>query len=175
MQQTVGADTSDSSSRRALSGGSRAYVCLSCVALLVLLTRISADWMLEVHGSGVSMADAPQYANAGAMSGIGCSRRTTPSYNFAARNYARYPAFHMPYHPPRTRSPRLFFSITGVSYDLPVCSWRCVCSSGVFFLAFLRRTGCNRAGALAGALLLITMPQVAYGAATRCPTSRAWR
>jgi 4-amino-4-deoxy-L-arabinose transferase-like glycosyltransferase len=135
------------------------------LALLVLLSVSLLIGCWNVHGSGALWPDAPQYANAGAMVRDWLfSGELLHPYNFAARNYARYPAFHMPYHPPAYPVLLgLFFSITGVSYgSARLFVALCLFVAGVFFLAFLRRTGCNRAGALAGALLLITMPQVAY-------------
>jgi hypothetical protein len=43
-------------------------------------------------------------------------RDLTRPYEFAVRNYARYPAFSIPYHPGVSGLLGLFFVVTGVSY-----------------------------------------------------------
>ena len=66
---------------------------LLAIALLVACSNLS--------GSGPLWPDAPQYANAGAMFHDWYrSGDYLHLVQFARDSYARYPAFHMPYHPP---------------------------------------------------------------------------
>src|SRR6478752_8100386 len=68
--------------------------------------------------SGPLWPDGPQYANAAAMIHDWLqSGRLLHPYEFAQQNYARMPAFHLPYHPPFYPGLlALFFTVTGVSY-----------------------------------------------------------
>src|SRR5437867_10191362 len=56
---------------------------------------------VNLSHSGLLWSDGPQYANAGAMihDWLNSGEILHP-YDFARQNYARYPAFHIPYHPP---------------------------------------------------------------------------
>ncbi len=85
-------------------------------------------------------------------------------WEFAQRNYSQYPAFHLPYHPPVYPGLlALFFSVTGVSYAagryfIALCLGAAAC----FLFAILRRTGTGLPAAFCGALLFVTLPEVAY-------------
>src|SRR5829696_9166798 len=74
------------------------YDLIICAALLSTAVPIA---FYNVSGSGPLWPDAPQYANAGAMIHDWLlSGEVLQPYEFAKRNYAQYPAFHLPYHPP---------------------------------------------------------------------------
>jgi 4-amino-4-deoxy-L-arabinose transferase-like glycosyltransferase len=129
---------------------------LVAVALVVGLYGVSSG--------GPLMPDSPRYANGACM-----MRDWMLSGNylhpvaFAQENYAQYPGFNIPFHPPGY--PGLLgtlYLITGVSYF-----WgrafiaACLALSGCFAFAVSRRLGVGAAGAWAGALLLITLPEIA--------------
>jgi hypothetical protein len=114
--------------------------------------------------SGPLWPDGPQYANAAAMIHDWLqSGSLLHPYEFAKQNYARMPAFHIPYHPPFYPALlALFFSITGVSYFsarlfVALCLWL----SGCFFYLILTRCRVRQSVAVACSLLLITFPEVA--------------
>jgi len=83
---------------------------------------------------------------------------------FARDNYARYPAFHMPYHPPAYPALLgLFFLIAGVSAAsarvfIALCLWLAGCS----FYAILRRVGIGSRVAFWSTVVFLTVPEIAY-------------
>src|SRR5689334_12905789 len=89
------------------------FVCCAVIALVALWIGCAG-----YQDSGPLWPDSPQYLNAAVMIRDWIfSQEFQHPFQFAARNYARYPAFHLPYHPPVY--PGLlgvFFAIAGVSY-----------------------------------------------------------
>ena len=119
----------------------------------------------DVNGSGPLWPDAPQYANAGAMMRDWLfSGELSQPYEFALSNYVQYPAFHLPYHPPAYPALLgLFFSIGGVSYlsarlFIALCLWVAAC----FFHAIVREKGIAPLNSLAGALIFLSLPEIAF-------------
>ena len=132
-----------------------------CLALFVAAVAVGC---LRLEESGPLWADAPQYANAGAMIRDWLtSGQLLQPFAFAQANYAQYPAFSVPYHPPAYPALLgMFFLAADVSYEsarlfiallLGVAGW--------FFYAILRRSSVERAAAFGCALLFLTMPEVA--------------
>ena len=117
-----------------------------------------------IADSGTLWGDGPQYANAGAMirDAVRSGQLLHP-FEFARANYAQYPAFSLPYHPPGY--PALlgaFFLLTGVSYESArVFIALLLGVAGCAFYATLRRSLVGRIPAIACTLLLLTMPEVA--------------
>jgi hypothetical protein len=80
------------------------------------------------------------------------------------QNYAQYPAFHLPYHPPVYPALlALFFSLTGTSYVsarvfIALCLWVCGC----FGYLILKRTGVRDTAAFGCSLLLMTLPEIGF-------------
>jgi hypothetical protein len=117
-----------------------------------------------VAHSGALWVDGPQYANAGAMirDAIRSGQLLHP-VAFARANYAQYPAFSIPYHPPGY--PALlgaFFFLTGVSYESArVFVALMLAIAGFAFYALMRRFRVERMPASVCTLLLLTMPEVA--------------
>lgn len=119
----------------------------------------------NLSGSGPLWPDAPQYANAGAMfyDWLHSGDYLHP-LQFAKDNYARYPAFHMPYHPPAY--PALlgvFFLIAGESSTsarvfIALCLWLAGCS----FYGILKRVGIGPGIAFWSTLVFLTVPEIAY-------------
>ena len=131
----------------------------------VLLAVAMLIGCFGLSSSGPLWPDGAQYANAGAMfHDLLSSGAILSPYEFAKQNYARYPAFHLPYHPPVY--PALlgvFFLFTGVSYTaarifIALCLW----ASGCFFNGILRRSGVSAGAAFGCSLLLLTTPQIAF-------------
>ncbi|MDQ3816727.1 MAG: hypothetical protein M3362_03420, partial [Acidobacteriota bacterium] len=92
----------------------------------------------HVYSSGTLWPDGPQYANAAAMihDWLTSSNLSHP-FAFAQGNYAQYPAFHLPFHPPAYPTLLgLFFFTTGVSYvTARVFVAICLGVAGYFFYA----------------------------------------
>jgi len=135
------------------------------VVWLILLIPTLLISCYDVSGSGPLWADAPQYANAGAMIRDWLfSGDIFEPYEFAKANYVQYPAFHLPYHPPVYPGLlSLFFAVTGVSYFsarlfIAASLWVAVC----FFYAILRERQVGRADAFVVSLLFLTIPEIAY-------------
>jgi 4-amino-4-deoxy-L-arabinose transferase-like glycosyltransferase len=131
----------------------------------VLVAAALAIGMLGVGASGAQWADAPQYANAGAMFRDWLrSGQLLHPYAFAQANYAQYPAFSVPFHPPGYPALLgLFFLLAGLSYEsarLFVALLLGVAGC-CFFLILRRASAVPRVPALGCALLLLTMPEVA--------------
>ncbi len=135
---------------------------LSCCAFLAISLWIGCS---NLEGSGPLWPDAPQYANAGAMIHDWLlSGDFLHPWRFAERNYARYPAFHLPYHPPVY--PGLlgtFFLVSGVSYEaarvfISLCLWGSAC----FFFGLLRQTGVPAMPAFCCTVVYLTTPEIAY-------------
>lgn len=92
-------------------------------------------------------------------------------YGFALKNYAQYPAFSIPYHPPLYPGLLgLSFLATGVS-KVAARSFLAICLGGVAccFFSILKRQGARWPVALACTLLLITTPEIVHW--SRCTMS----
>jgi 4-amino-4-deoxy-L-arabinose transferase-like glycosyltransferase len=133
----------------------------ACLAIIIVALVIGCA---GVGHSGTLWADGPQYANAGAMirDWVRSGQLLHP-FDFARANYAQYPAFSVPYHPPGY--PALlgaFFLLAGVSYESArVFIALSLAIAGGAFYGILRRSDVERVPALICALLLMTMPVVA--------------
>ena len=140
-----------------MAGFARASAPLILVGVSLLLG------LYRVSDSGPLYADAPRYANGGAMIHDWLrSGELLDPYRFALKNYAQYPAFSIPYHPPLYPGLLgLVFLATGVS-KIAARSFLAICLGGVAccFFSILRRLGARWPAALACALLLITTPEV---------------
>lgn len=133
------------------------FSCFLIVAAAILIGCLS------LNGTGTLWPDGPQYANAGVMFHDWLlSGDLLHPYQFAAKQYAQYPAFHLPFHPPAY--PLLlgiFFLLTGVSYaSARLFVALCLGVAGCFFYALTRRMGTGRAVAFVCALVLLTMPEI---------------
>jgi hypothetical protein len=133
-----------------------------CAALFVLAMLIGCSNLLN---SGPLWPDSSQYANAAAMIHDWLlSGQILQPWQFAEQNYAQFPAFHLPYHPPGYPALlALFLTATKVSYSwarvfIALCLWLAGCS----FYGILRRTGSSQIAACGGALLLVTTPEIAF-------------
>lgn len=118
----------------------------------------------HVYSTGTLWPDGPQYTNAAAMihDWLASGSLSHP-FAFAQNNYAQYPAFHMPFHPPAYPALLgLFFFTTGVSYVAArVFVAICLGVAGYFFYAILKKLDVSRAAAFACSLLLLTTPEIA--------------
>jgi hypothetical protein len=85
-------------------------------------------------------------------------------YEFAKQNYAQYPGFSIPYHPPFYPALLgLFFLATSVSYvSTRIFVGLCLGGSACVFFAILRKMHLGRLGGFLSALLLITTPEIAH-------------
>ncbi len=136
------------------------------IVILVFLLALSFFVSYRnVNSTGPIWPDASQYANAGAMIHDWLiSGNVFRPYSFAKQNYFQYPAFHIPYHPPVYPGMLgLFFLVTGVGYAaarffiaicLAIAAW--------FFYALLKKQKLGEPASFAGALLLLTTPEVAF-------------
>lgn len=120
--------------------------------------------LYRVGETGPLWPDAPRYANAGAM--VRDWLRSDQWFHpvrFAENNYARYPAFSVPFHPPGYPAALgTWFLLTGVSHE----SGRafvalCWALAGVLFYRINRELGFGRSASFAAGLLLLTTPQLA--------------
>ncbi|HKR60661.1 MAG TPA: glycosyltransferase family 39 protein [Pyrinomonadaceae bacterium] len=119
----------------------------------------------HVNSTGPIWPDASQYANAGAMVHDWLlSGNWLRPYSFAKDNYFQYPAFHIPYHPPVYPGMLgIFFLVTGVGYTAArVFIALCLALAAWFFYAILEKQKVGKAASFAGALLLLTIPEVAF-------------
>ena len=140
-----------------------------CLALVSLSLGLG---MYTVSNSGPLWDDGPQYANGGAMirDWLASGEFLHP-YRFAQNNYAQYPFFSVPYHPPGYPGLLgLWFLMVGTSYPAARCFIAlCLGGAACSFCGILRRQGATRAVAFAGALLLLTTPEIARW--SRCTMS----
>ncbi|MCA1685969.1 MAG: phospholipid carrier-dependent glycosyltransferase, partial [Planctomycetia bacterium] len=138
-----------------------ARVDLAAPAAFFILAMVVACY--DVAGSGPLWPDAPRYANAGAMihDWLASGDFRHP-YRFALADYARYPGFSLPYHPPAYPTLLgLSFLATGVSYPAArAFIGLCLGGSGSLFFAILRRQGVAAVPSVGCALLLLTAPEI---------------
>lgn len=119
----------------------------------------------DIDSTGPLWPDASQYANAGAMIHDWLlSGNVFRPYSFAKENYVQYPAFHIPYHPPVY--PGLlgvFFLVTGVGFAAArFFIALCLAAVAWFFYKLLQERNLSKPASVAGALLLITLPEIAF-------------
>jgi 4-amino-4-deoxy-L-arabinose transferase-like glycosyltransferase len=135
---------------------------LAAGAALMLISVLIGCF--HVYSTGTLWPDGPQYTNAAAMihDWLASGKLAHP-YLFAQANYAQYPAFHMPFHPPAYPGLLgLFFFLTGVSYvSARVFVAICLGVAGYFFYSILKRFEISRRAAFACSLVLVTTPEIA--------------
>ena len=140
----------------------RDYRDIGAVTAIVIIALMVG--CVGVSRSGPLWVDAPQYANAAAMirDWVRSGQLLHP-FEFARQNYAQYPAFSIPYHPPGYPAMLgAFFLASGVSYESArVFIALLLGVAGCGFFAILRRFAVDRGPAFASTVLLITMPEVA--------------
>lgn len=137
-----------------------------------LLAAACCIGLANLDASGPLWPDAPRYANAAAMIHDWLhSDRLGQPYQFAQENYAQYPAFSLPFHPPAYPGLMgLFFAVVGVSYDTArLFVALCAGVSAIVLYALLRRSGVGLVPAVAAGLLFLTTPVIAHW--TRCTMS----
>jgi 4-amino-4-deoxy-L-arabinose transferase-like glycosyltransferase len=115
--------------------------------------------------TGPLWSDAPRYANGAAMIHDWLiSKDLLNPYRFAIANYAKYPAFSIPYHPPAFPGMLgVVFLFTGTSYFaartfVAICLGVSACE----FYAIQRHLGVGRTAGFFSSLLFLTTPQVAH-------------
>lgn len=128
------------------------------------LAVAAAVGLYRTADTGPLWPDAPRYANAGAMvrDWLRSDQWLAP-VRFAEANYARYPAFSIPYHPPGYPAALgTWFLLTGVSHESArVFVALCWALAGWLFYRVNRELGVGRGAAFAAGLVLLTTPQVA--------------
>jgi 4-amino-4-deoxy-L-arabinose transferase-like glycosyltransferase len=130
-------------------------VALAAMSLLVGL--------LWVDSSGPQWPDGPRYANGGAMIHDWLlSGEWTHPYDYATRDYLKYPGFSIPYHPPAYPAMLgTWFLITGISYESARCFialWLAV--AAISFFLIQRELGFSRLVAAVASAALIFTPEV---------------
>ena len=149
--------------------GARFVAPACCLALFGIALVVG---LYGASHSGPQWPDGPQYANAGAMMRDWyVSRDFLHPMEFAAGNYARYPAFSVPAHPPGYPALLgLWFLAAGMSYASARCFVAlCLGATACFFYGILRRQGASWQTAFGGAVLLLTTPEIAKW--SRCTMS----
>ncbi len=131
---------------------------------LVLLVAALFIALHNLGGSGPMWPDDSRYANAAAMihDWIKSDQWLAP-YEFAKQNYAQYPEFSLPFHPPGyPGAMALWFVVTGPSYEsarLFVAG--CYGLAACLIFAIGRRLGASGIAAMLGSLLFLSMPETA--------------
>lgn len=131
---------------------------------LLLMTVAIGVALYNLAGSGPMWPDDSRYANAAAMiyDWIRSDQWNAP-YEFAKQNYAQFPGFSMPYHPPAyPGAMALWFAVTSPSYEsargfVAACYGVAAC----MIFAIARRLGASGLTAALGALLFLSMPETA--------------
>jgi hypothetical protein len=139
------------------------WILLEALGYFALMAASLGLSLYKVTTTGPLWPDSPRYANGGAMvhdwlaSGI-----PVDVYHFAQANYARYPAFSLPFHPPAY--PVLlggWFWMTGVSYLAGrVFVATCLGATACLIAFILRRLGAVQSAAMGCAVLWLTTPEV---------------
>ena len=161
FEHTDGSSESGATGLAAPSLGRKSLLRTAAFAVLVGISLT-----IGVYGasqSGALWPDSPRYSNGAAMI---CDWLTAPGwsnpYRFAQANYAQYPAFSIPFHPPGYPGLlALTFLVAGTSYL--VARWfiaGCLGGSACFFAAIQERLGVKLAVGLATALVLVTTPDI---------------
>lgn len=126
------------------------------VALLLSLWRIGS--------SGAMWPDDPRYLNAAAMihDWFFSGHELSPM-QFAMQDYAKYPGFSIPYHPPIYPGfLAVWFSLTGISYESArVFVALLFAGGGMAIYTIVHRITASRSCAIWSALLLMLSPEVA--------------
>ncbi len=132
---------------------------------IILCTAIFVG-MYNVSNSGVQWTeDGSVYCNDGAMMrDYLISGEVFSPYVFAQKNYAQYPAFSVPYHPPGyALLLGIWFLIFGMKYEVARFFISFLLGvTGCSFFAILRRQGMGAWHALIGTLLLITSYEIVH-------------
>jgi hypothetical protein len=131
---------------------------------LTLLLVALAIGMFRMGDSGPLWPDEPRYANGAAMIHDWLlSGELLSPYRFAQENYAQYPAFSIPFHPPGyPAAMAVFFLFTTVSYAAArVFVALCAGCLGCCFYAVLRSGEIGRTHSLLCSLLLLSTPEIA--------------
>ena len=150
---------------RVLPAGVRGDVYLALAAVLALTVVSLWVGLTDLSNSGMQWADdGAQYANGGAMMrDLILSGDWLHPIDFAKSNYAQYPAFSVPYHPPGyPLLLGLWFTAVGLSYAS--ARWFvAVCLAGLasLFFGILRKQGAAVQTAFLVSLLLVTAPGIA--------------
>jgi len=138
----------------------------SLVRTATFAVLVGISLTIGVYGasqSGALWPDSPRYSNAAAMihDWLTAPGWSNP-YRFAQANYAQYPAFNIPFHPPGYPGLlALTFLMAGTSYV--VARWfiaGCLGGSACFFAAIQERLGVKLAVALVTALVFVTTPDI---------------
>jgi hypothetical protein len=141
----------------------RAAVAAAAAPAMIVAIALSVG-LYGVRETGPLWPDAPRYANSGAMlNDWMASGELLNPYRFAAANYAQYPAFSVPYHPPGFPAMlALAFAATGPSY-IAARAFVAACLGGAAcgFYVVQRRLGVDRSTALAGSVMMMTTPEIA--------------
>jgi Dolichyl-phosphate-mannose-protein mannosyltransferase len=119
--------------------------------------------LYRVRSTGPLWPDGPRYANGGAMVHDWLSSGPTVDvYRFALENYARYPAFSIPYHPPAYPAMLgAWFAVAGVSYIAArAFVAACLGATACLIAMIMRRLGAGHAAAFGCAILWATTPEV---------------
>lgn len=151
-----------------ISSISKTFSFLSHRKLFIFACFLAVSFLVgyrEIGSTGPIWPDASQYANAGAMIHDWLlSGDLLRPYSFAKENYVQYPAFHIPYHPPVYPGMLgVFFLVTGVGYAAGrFFIALCLAMAAWFFFNILEERNLNGPASFAGALLLLTAPEVAY-------------
>ena len=129
------------------------FILLSCALLIGLL---------GIDSSGPLWDDGPRYTNAAAMMRDWyLSKKLFAPIEFAKADYARFPGFNIPFHPPAYPAlMALFYLVVGESYF--TSRLFVALMSGLAAIALhgiLRIDGRSRYIALAAALLMLTTPE----------------
>lgn len=139
------------------------FVRLNLPYFLIIAAAISIS-VYGIGNSGALWPDSPLYLNAALMFRDWLqSDLLFQPLEFATRQYAQYPAFHVPFHPPGYPGLlSLWFLIFGPSYTsarlfIAVCS----AAAGCFLFAILNLLGVERKYAFFGSLLLLSLPELA--------------
>lgn len=134
------------------------------VVAAAYLAAAAAVGLYHTGDTGPLWPDAPRYANAGAMvrDWLHSDRWLSP-VRFAESNYARYPAFSVPFHPPGYPAALgTWFLVAGESYESArVFVAMCWALAGLLFYRLQRELGFDRSAAFASGLVLLTTPQLA--------------
>jgi len=145
----------------------------------VLMLIAFATGTFRLDRSGPLWPDEPRYTNGAAMIHDWLlSGELLSPYTFAKRNYAQYPAFSIPFHPPAYPAALgVFFLFTTISYEASrVFISLCAGILGCFFYGILRQGQIPRVAGLLCSLLLLSTPEVAMwsrSAMSEIPSSAA--
>ena len=153
-------EAATSRSTRGVSSRKLLFDVAICLALATLAFFLATyRWI----STGALWPDSPRYANAAGMvhDWLKAGEWNRP-LEFAKNNYAQYPAFNVPYHPPAY--PGLLgvtFVIFGESYSTArYFIGICLTIAALLYYGLMRRLDNDRTAAFFSALLLLLTPDV---------------